>query len=194
MKADRNKLIQLRQAVEETFGQTPGSPTDFDKLSLQIQTFTKRKLGVSTLKRFWGYVRSEYNATYTTLSVLARYVGFRDWDEFCSLYKVDDSNFSTTRLVIPANLKLGSIIKVEWIRINTIKWIRIKKIRHPNIFEVINATNIKLRPLDTFSIDTLIIGEKFIATDCQRGEHRLGAYIASSNTGISSLAIENPDL
>ncbi len=73
MKADRNKLIQLRQAVEETFGQTPGSPTDFDKLSLQIQTFTKRKLGVSTLKRFWGYVRSDYNVTYTTLSVLARY-------------------------------------------------------------------------------------------------------------------------
>ncbi|MDE6017905.1 MAG: hypothetical protein K2G85_03725, partial [Muribaculaceae bacterium] len=84
MNFDQYRLRKLKQAVEETFGRTPGSPSDFDTLSYQILSYTNDKLGVSTLKRFWGYVKSTHIPTRTTLSVLARYAGYRDWDSFCS--------------------------------------------------------------------------------------------------------------
>ena len=188
MMTDPNKLNQLRHAVEETFGRTPGSPTDFNNLSYEIHLNTKNKIGVSTLKRFWGYVNSTHSATYTTLSVLARYAGFRDWDAFCAQYKNDkDSDFSSVRLLIAAKLSLKSVVHAEW---SQEKWLRIKKIDHPSAFEVLESNNIKLLPGDTVNIDTLIIGEKFIATDCCRVGVDLGTYIGARSEGIASIKIE----
>lgn len=187
MKTDPDKVNQLRHAVEATFGRTPGSPTDFNNLSYQIQNTTNNKIGVSTLKRFWGYVKSDFNATYTTLSLLARYVGYRDWDSFRTQYKgEEDSDFSSARLIIAANLNLNSIIHAEW---GSEKSLRLKKIRQPNCFEVMESDNIKLSPHDIIHIDTLICGEKFIASDCSRRGASLGTYIGARNGGISSMKI-----
>ncbi|MDE5850266.1 MAG: hypothetical protein K2H38_09010 [Muribaculaceae bacterium] len=187
MKTDPDKVNQLRLAVEETFGRTPGSPTDFNSLSYQILSKTNNKIGVSTLKRFWGYVKSDFNATYTTLSLLARYVGYRDWDSFCTQYKgVDDSDFSSARLITAANLNLNSIIQAEW---GSGKWMRIKKTGHQDKFEVIESHNIKLEPGDTTYVSTLIVGEKLIASDCCRRGVSLGTYIGARNGGISSIRI-----
>lgn len=187
MKTDPTKVNQLRHAVEDTFGRTPGSPTDFNILSYQILTRTNNKIGVSTLKRFWGYVKSDFNATYTTLSLLARYVGYRDWDSFCTQYKgVVDSDFSSTRLIIAANLNLNSIVYAEW---GSGKWLRIMKTDNPDSFKVIESNNIKLKPDDTMNVSTLIVGEKFIASDCSRHGVGLGTYIGARNEGIANLRI-----
>ena len=184
---DPNKLNQLRHAVEETFGRTPGSPTDFNNLSYEILINTKNKIGVSTLKRFWGYVKSTHSATYTTLSVLARYAGYRDWDVFCAQHKNDkDSDFSSARLLIAANLNLKSVVHAEW---SPEKWLRIKKIDNPSGFEVLESNNIKLLPGDIVNIDTLIVGEKFIATDCCLRGVDLGTYIGAQSEGIASIKL-----
>ena len=185
MKADLDKLNQLRQVVEETFGRKPGSPTDFDNLSYQILSTTGNKVGVSTLKRFWGYIKSPYNAPHTTLSILARYTGYRDWDSFCSHYKGDeDSDFSSSRLIISSELNLRCSVYAEW---EAEKWLRLIKINQPNIFEVTESKNIKLLPGDILAIDTLIIGEKFIARDCRRNGMDLGTYIGARKTGIKAI-------
>lgn len=184
-------MNQLRHAVEETFGRTPGSPTDFNSLSYQILSKTNNKIGVSTLKRFWGYIKSDFNATYTTLSLLARYSGYRDWDAFCTQYNgEEDSDFSSARLIIAANLNLNSIIHAEW---GSEKSLRMKKIKQPNCFEVMESYNIKLSPHDILHIDTLICGEKFIASDCSRRGACLGIYIGARNEGISSMRIIDMD-
>lgn len=185
MKTDPDKLNQLREVVEETFGRKPGSPTDFDHLSYQIFSTTGHKVGVSTLKRFWGYVKSPYNATHTTLSVLARYAGYRDWDSFCSQYKGDeDSDFSSYRLIISSELSLKCRVYAEW---EPEKWLRLIKIDQPNIFEVTESRNIKLLAGDIVAIDTLIIGEKLIARDCRRNGVDLGIYIGARKSGIKAI-------
>lgn len=186
MKTDPDKSNQLRQVVEETFGRKPGSPTDFDNLSYQISSTTGNKVGVSTLKRFWGYVKSPYNATHTTLSVLARYVGYRDWDSFCSQYKGDeDSLFSSDRLITASELSVGTSVYAEW---ESEKWLRLIKIDQPNIFEVTESKNIKLLPGDIVAIDSMPIGERFMARDCRRNGMNLGTYIGARKTGIQSLS------
>ena len=184
-------MNQLRHAVEETFGHTPGSPTDFNHLSYQIHSKTNNKIGVSTLKRFWGYVKSDFNATYNTLSLLARYAGFRDWDSFCAQYKGEnDSDFSSASLIIAANLNLNSIIHAEW---ELGKSLRLKKNGQPDFFEVIESNNIKLKRGDTLNISTLIVGEKLIASDCNRHGTSMGTYIGARNQGISSITMIDKD-
>lgn len=190
MKADPDKLNHLRHVVEEAFGRKPVSPTDFDNLSYQIFSTTGNKVGVSTLKRFWGYVKSPYNATHTTLSVLACYAGYRDWDSFCSQYKYkgdEDSGFSSDRLITASELSPGSNVYVEW---ESEKSLRLIKINQPNIFEVTESKNIKLLPGDILTIDTLLIGERFLARDCRRNGMDLGSYIGARKTGIRSLSYE----
>lgn len=189
MNIDQYRLNQLKLAVEGTFGRTPGSPSDFDNLSYQILSYTNDKLGVSTLKRFWGYVKSTHRPTYTTLSVLARYAGYRDWDSFCAQFQNDqDSGFSTARLLIAANLNLKSVVHAEW---NPEKSISIRKIEQPDKFEVIESKNIKLMTGDTLNINILNIGEKFIATGCFRNGTDMGTYIGARKDGITSIKIIN---
>lgn len=189
MNIEQYRLNQLKLAVEGTFGRTPGSPSDFDNLSYQILSYTNDKLGVSTLKRFWGYVKSSHKPTYTTLSVLARYAGYRDWDAFCAqIQNEQDSGFSTARLLIAANLNLKSIVHAEW---SKEKWLQLRKIEQPDRFEVLKSNNIKLIPGDTLNLNILNIGEKFIATDCSRDGASMGTYIGARREGISAIKIIN---
>ncbi|MDE6460231.1 MAG: hypothetical protein K2K52_05280 [Paramuribaculum sp.] len=177
----------LKQAVELKFGHKPNSPSDFDSLSTCVQSATNKSLGVSTLKRLWGYVKSTNSPTYTTLSVLARYAGFRDWYAFCSkVNKDNESGFSKDDILISSELDLGIIIKVEW---NENKWCCIRKVEQPTRFLVVDANNIKLHANDTITVDSLSIGGKFVATDCKRGNTGMGTYLGAKREGIITLSI-----
>ena len=179
METDPIKLENLKKAVEQTYGSPIGAPTDYDALSTQIRQATNRSLGISTLKRLWGYVPSTHQPSYTTLSILARYVGFHDWHSFCARFQdADDSGFSKDGIIISADLDIGATIRAEW---SGNKACSLKKIAAPARFEVIDAQNIKLRPGDTLSIEVLSIGQKLIATACLRGGRPLGTYTGAKN-------------
>ncbi len=185
MNIDQNKLNLLKQAVELSFGRTPASPYDFDSLSIQIQTATNEKLSISTLKRFWGYVNSSHTPTYTTLSVLARYAGCRDWNSFCAQHPdEEDSGFSNIGIVNATDVALEAVIRVEWAQN---KSCTIRKVGQPNKFEVVEAQNIKLNKADTLTVDTLSVGEKFFAKDCCRAAVSLGNYIGARREGVCAI-------
>lgn len=185
MEMDQLKLQILKQTVEQTFGRPVGAPTDFDALSSQIRSTTNRTLGVSTLKRLWGYVASPHTPSYTTLSILAQYAGFHDWHSFCALSQdLSDSGFSKEGIIIAADLEIGTTICAEW---DENKACTLKKIAHPARFEVTETRNIKLRPADTLNINILAIGQKFIATSCQRAGRNLGTYTGASKEGILTI-------
>lgn len=75
-------ITQLRQKVEETFGQEIKTPKDFENLSQAVCDSTKNYISATTLKRMWGYLTEPVTPRKTTLDVLAQYVGYKDWDAF----------------------------------------------------------------------------------------------------------------
>ena len=75
-------IAQLRQKVEETFGQEIKTPKDFENLSLAVSDCTKDYISATTLKRMWGYLTEPVTPRRTTLDVLAQYVGYKDWAAF----------------------------------------------------------------------------------------------------------------
>lgn len=75
-------IAQLRQKVEETFGQEIKTPKDFENLSQAVCDSTKNYISATTLKRMWGYLTEPVTPRKTTLDVLAQYVGYKDWDAF----------------------------------------------------------------------------------------------------------------
>lgn len=187
MDADQTKLDLLKKTVEQTYGHPIGAPTDFDDLAARIRHATDRSLGISTLKRLWGYVKSSHSPSYTTLSILARYAGFHDWHSFCAHFqKTEESGFSKDGIIIAADLEPDTVIRAEWIGH---KMCCLKKIGEPARFEVIESHNIKLAPGDTLTVTTLSVGQKLIATDCLRDCRSLGTYIGATKEGLLSLRL-----
>ncbi|MDE6460980.1 MAG: hypothetical protein K2K52_09175 [Paramuribaculum sp.] len=189
MISEQQNFERLRQAVELIFGHKPNSPSDFDSLAARIQAATGMNLGVSTLKRFWGYVKSPHTPTYTTLSVLARYAGHRDWNTFCNnIQSEDESGFSKSSVIICSEDKIGSSYIIKW---NGSKWCEIKKYAEPNLYEVIESRNIKLKKGDFIRLNSLTVGDFFVALECLRGTTQLGTYIGAKRHGISEIIRNN---
>lgn len=55
---------------------------DFERLSEQIWTKTRKRLSVTTLKRIWGRAERVSQPSQTTLDILAEYAGFESWRSF----------------------------------------------------------------------------------------------------------------
>ncbi len=77
------ELQKLRQETELLLGRQMRTPKDFDFLSEQIFEQLHQHISTSTLKRLWGYLPSSENPRTSTLDLLAQFVGYADWQDFC---------------------------------------------------------------------------------------------------------------
>ena len=74
----------LCQSVEQTLGHRMQTPKDFDQLREQIYIRLRQLISGSTLKRLWGYTHTESAPSHASLDVLARFIGYADYDAFCT--------------------------------------------------------------------------------------------------------------
>lgn len=58
------------------------TPKDFEYLRDSIYEECHEMVSISTLKRLWGYNKYDNTPRKSSLNPIARYVGFRDWDDF----------------------------------------------------------------------------------------------------------------
>lgn len=77
---------KLRKKVEETLGFTPVAKRHFEQLSEAIFESTHEQISSTTLRRLWGYqeVGQQTSVRRFTLTLLARYAGYKDYDDFLS--------------------------------------------------------------------------------------------------------------
>ena len=72
MNDQENNIMLLRQMVEESVSRKMKTPADFQFLTGVIQERCRETLGVTTLKRIWGYIDGYDTLRFSTLSLLAR--------------------------------------------------------------------------------------------------------------------------
>lgn len=183
------QLDALRHMVEARLGYTPKTPMALDKLGLLIHSTTGETISLSTLKRLWGYVPSKHVPSYHVLSILARFCGFKDWDDFtaaCEKGKPDPagSGFLSSQCIESSGLTVGDLIVLEWAPAKgcTLQW-------DGNRFHVLQAHNIKLREGDSFFAGLFCVGEPFYATGVKRADRELPAYCGAAHKGIMSIKI-----
>ena len=67
---------------------------DFEQLSHLLLSHTRERLSPTTLKRFWGYLKNEEVQTRPhTLDVLACFVGYKDFEDFCNKVSLNEHDF-----------------------------------------------------------------------------------------------------
>lgn len=146
-------ITLLRQRVQESSDHPIATSNDFIFLSGEIQGRLKETLSVSTLKRLWGYVDGYTTVRTSTLDILARFVGFPDWETFvsdyCEVESVQSSRRVTTPSLLADELGVGDRVEICW---------------NPNrrclltyqgdkLFQVAESENAKLKAGDLFRCD-----------------------------------------
>ncbi len=195
MNIDNKILEHLKEQVALKFGTSPKTPTDFNLLSADIYKKGGRTIGVSTLKRIWGYVSANHGTSYSSLTILCRYLGFQDWDEFAK-YIIkkgdlnDTSGFNSNTVIVSSHLMIGTTIVVNW---GANKFCKIKKIKDPDSFVIEASGNIKLQNGDRGRIESLVLGKPFISTDTIRNGEHVGTYTGALRTGITSITFTNEE-
>lgn len=184
MKVSQQQLAALRSAVENHYGQTLNTPHDFMCLAGRLRAEGAGSLSMSTIKRLWGYV-SGYETVYvSSLNVLSRYVGCRDWQEFCdTLNESDTSDFSLGEVVVLSSLKVGDEVEVRWHPGRRI----VAKYMGQGRMRVVVSERSKLAVGDTFSCSGMVNGEQLVLTQLEHaGADQVLTYVCGKRGGITA--------
>ncbi|WP_372774391.1 hypothetical protein [Mangrovibacterium sp.] len=87
-------LIQLKQEIQNRFGTDILYDADCQRLSELLLVKTKRKISVSTLKRFFGLVKSPNRPSKYTLDTLAQFLQFTDWLDFLNRFEKEEHPYA----------------------------------------------------------------------------------------------------
>ena len=177
-------IQQLKDSIEQMINRKMYTPKDFDFLSEKIFSRLNIMVSATTLKRLWGYLNEGNVPRKSTLSILAQFIGYRDWDSFIEAAGHENAD-SQSNLILSRRLSSFALMKGDIIQLN---WLpnRICKIMYLGncMYEVINSENAKLQSGDTFHCSIFIEGEPLYIDNLTHGTYQNIAYVAGKKDGI----------
>jgi len=187
MTAKDNDILLLRSMVEESVSRKIKTPADFQFLTGVIQERCKETLGVTTLKRIWGYVDGYDSTRYSTLSILARCVGFRDWDDFLENHGLssDSSKLVIGRALYPSNISTNGYARITW---SPDRRVLLQHLGNGN-FKVEKSENSKLKTGDTFHCTCFVVGEPLYLDNFVRGNNPPTLFVVGNKGGLTNVEL-----
>lgn len=174
----------LKQEVERTFGRKLKEARDFEELSHLLLSHTRERLSPTTLKRFWGYLKNEkVQIRPHTLDVLARFVGYKDFEDFCAQADCLDevqSGIKAEERITSEGLRRGQRLIITWRPDRRI----VVRLLGNSQFEIIEAENTKLSVGDTFRCHLMIQHEPLYLDEVVHQGQPAMVYVAGQKDGV----------
>ena len=182
------ELNYLLDLVEKHYGRKLSTTTDFESLSVIIEKTTGDLLSSSTLKRLYGYVSLNTVPRKTTLDILSRFIGNRDYETFRISLSNDpqfSSRFFSAKTVTTSELKAGDRLRIGWPanRIVTLNYLG------DDLFEVDTSVNASLVKGDRFLQVSFMKGYPLYLSRILRDGDYTPAYVAGMNSGLNLIEI-----
>ena len=76
-------INQLCKEIEAALNQKIKTPKDFIFLRETIYSRLHVLVSRTTLMRIWGYLSEDVTPRVGTLSILAQFLGYRNWEDYC---------------------------------------------------------------------------------------------------------------
>ena len=179
-------IEKLKQMLKLQFGRDMETPADFSDLSDDIRVKLKcSSISATTLKRLFGYIKYDKCISLSSLSQLARYLGYSGWNAFCMNYK-SESDFISNQVIYSKNLSKGDSVVFEW---NPNRYCLAEFLGNDK-FLVRDAQNCKLEIGDTFTTTQFTLNNPLIITDLiqiRMSDNSPKKYVAGSKSGLSKL-------
>lgn len=197
-KTNLPEIATLRSRVKEKVQLALDTHFHFVQLVAELEKELHEHMSETTLERVWGYSTRGYDTvSRRTLDVLSRYLGSKNWDDFCQLLRDEaarESHLFTTKAVIAQALPIGTRLLIGW------QPNRMCEVRYlgNNRFETIRTENSSIQPGDKFSCLLFEKGRELYMDLFQRadeiGEPNPDArYVVGQNNGITTIEILGED-
>jgi hypothetical protein len=189
MNKNAPEIIQLRLDVEQRAGFRPSSPADFETLILKIWEVLHENIALSTLERLWGYVDGAENTRQSTLDLLARFVGHRDWRDYLEQLTRKEQGSSHSFIgegVHTQDLQPNQRIEVTWLPNRRCVFRYLGDMR----FVVEESIHSKLQVGNTFISTFFLIGQPLYIDQLIQNTHPPVSYIAGNNGGLQSVTLK----
>lgn len=188
------KYQALRTAVEQRFGRKLTVRGDFDILSREVSELLSLQLSSTTMRRFWDYQndQSSCGIRESSLDILARYVGYRSWRQFCNpqlLVDVESSHISVSSRIYIEDLKPGVLIRMNWRPDREV----IVRYEGGFMFTVISSKNSKLLPGGVFRCQLMMEGEILSIADLVYPDKSPVCYCCGKGEGGVHYTIISPE-
>lgn len=182
------ELQYLLALVEKKFGHPLKTSKDFNVLSVVIEHETGDAISCSTIKRLWGYMTMKPVPRLASLDILAKYAGYKGFEDFRACIKKADnsqSDYAELKSVCPSDLTPGDILNIGW---NPNRLVSLRYLGESR-YEVAESCNSKLHPGDTFELGPVFFGYPIIIPAVIRDGKPTEAFIAAQENGITSLEL-----
>lgn len=178
-----DNINQLRSIIESVTGKTLSTPKDFKQLSDKVYLQTHALISPSTLMRIWGYIESDVQPRTSTLSLLARFAGYRDWEDFTQS-KHDNRQSSVVvcrHLNVTTDIRRGQKLRLRWLPDRTCDIVYLGNMH----FKVIASENTGLKKDATFMCALIIEGEPLYLDEVEQHDMPGTCYICGKRNGVT---------
>lgn len=182
------EIEELKSLVEKKYSRRLSTTTDFEEFSVVLKKSRQETVSPSTLKRMWGYVHDTHKTRKFTLDILARYVGYDNFDMYVAWLKTNtryNSSFFNERQLTCAGLETGQMLEIGWSpnRLLTLRYLG------DSMFEVTKSRNSKLIAGDRFITGCFIMCQPLLLPYVLRGEEKTKSFIAGRNGGLNVIRV-----
>lgn len=182
-------MEKLKLLIQKKLNRDLESPRDFEYLSEQIQSYTNEYLSPTTLKRLFGYIPQTSEPRVTTLSILARFAGYKGWQDYIDCHEVE-SGFVSMPKILTSELQVGQKIIMAW---NPDRECVVEYVGN-NRFVVLHAINAKMQVGDQFTALQFVLGQALNANNyisVRVTDLKQDTYVAGAKSGLTKLEMFN---
>ncbi len=178
---------ELIKKVEARLGRPLKYSADCELLAQAIEDMTGERLGVTTIKRLFGFAGEQTEPRGTTMDIIAQYLGYSDMKDMASKLgnQSDISMFTPVDQLDIAGLEEGTQIQIAYDPDRVIVLTYMGDCR----FIVNESINSKLRKGDKVHITQLAKGFELMVGDVVRDGNSIGSYHSAKNGGLTSIEI-----
>ena len=154
---------------------------DCELLALDVESVTGEHIGVNTMKRLLGFIADERRPRTSTLDIVARYLGYANWDAL-RLMDENSSNsaFDDRDEYLACYLEKGQQVHISYPPNRTLTI----ENQGDNHFLVLESENSKLQKGDLLTLTHIVRGYPLLVAEVMREGRSLGAFTAGKAQGI----------
>ena len=177
----------LKVKIEERFGKKLRYTSDLDALAQAIVDETKEPIGVSTLKRMFGFVSQTVTPRLSTMDIIAQYCGYPNYKLMSHDLGTDIeiSDFTEVQEILSSQIEEGAMLQLTYDpgRVLVLTYIG------DNYYIVNESQKSKLQKGDKLKITHLTKGFELVAGEVIREGKNLGSYTSAKQGGLTSIEI-----
>ena len=175
----------MRREIETAVNRRLATPKDFDALREMIFSRLHILVSATTLKRIWGYIDDNVSTRRGTLDILARYLGYADFEAFAngaaaSGGELPSNPIMARRIDVDEQLQPGDLIRLTWQpgRLCDVEY------RGERLFCVVASQNTRLCAGNTFKCSLMIEDEPLYIDSLIADGSAPVAYVCGKRSGI----------